>query len=282
MVHSFEIKSEKMTAGRYQAEVNYIFNSHLVEQFLSSARGLAPGAESNALLVIPAYQDAEKLKLWERDNPWRQALSSVAMEVGQGALVLPFGDPRDTQAIDQETLLAGDRAAFTTLAERYGTRNVVIATAREARTETGLPAITVVLRRPGAAQVSDAQTLQFPAVEAGDTFGLLLVRAAREVAQKLATGTEQFALNAAEREAGMQARVVRAEFRHSREWMTLRRSFEDLPGVEYSDLGAIAPHYAQLTLYYRGSDAMIQKTLAARGVVLEDLGQYWRASLLQP
>ncbi len=278
MVQSFEILEEKTTAGRYQAEVLYRFNEAAVEKLLSEVKGLVPGSTSQALLVIPAYDDGKTLKLWEPDNVWRNNLNSIALQAGKGVLVMPYGDPKDVFVVDHETILSGDKETLTKLAERYGTRNVVVAMAKNVAQEGEMPHIQVLLRRAGAAK-NEETVMDYPAMEAGETKELLLVKAAKEVAERLVNSTQQYSLNYDAEAASMQARVVRAEFRHNRDWMELRRSFDNLPKVEYVDIGAISPGYAQLTLYFRGSDIMIEKALVARGLSVEEVGQYWRVSL---
>lgn len=279
LVKNFEVLREKSTAHEYAAEIRYIFDREKVDRLIAQERGLAPQIDSTALLILPVWQEDNALLLWEPENHWRFVMSTIAMQEGRGKLVMPFGDPRDAFIIDHETLLAGDRKAMVELAERYGVRNVVIAQARNVAKENAPPEIEVLLRRPGLKSKEEITTVRFKAEPATQTQAQVLERAAQEIARRLAEATTHYSLFADEDAEKVKARVVRAEFRHNREWMQLKRAFDGLSGVEYIDIGAISPRFAQVTFYFRGSDAMIRRALMTRGIEVRDANGYWLLSL---
>ncbi len=279
LVKDFKVVRDKSTAHNYAAEILYIFDREKVDRLIAEERGLAPQVDSKALLVIPVWQEDNQMLLWEPKNLWRQTMNAIALPEGRGKLVLPFGDPHDAFILDHETLLAGDRAAMVALAERYGVRNVVIARARNVAEENEPPHIRVLLRRPGMKQESEPVVLDFKAEPATQTQAPLMARAAQEVAQRLAESTQNYSLFMDDEAQKVKARVARAEFRHNREWMQFKRAFEGLPGVEYMDIGAISPNFAQVTFYFRGSDALIRRALMTRGMEVRDEDAYWVLSL---
>lgn len=279
LVDSFDVVQEKSAAHAYAAEIRYRFNREKVERLIAEERGLAPQIDSKGLLILPLWQQGNELLLWEPKNMWRHLMSTAAMREGRGLLVLPFGDPHDAAILSHETLLAGDRKAMVALAERYGVRNVVIAQARNLAQENEPPHLRVMLRRPGLKAEAEPAVMEFAADNPSQTQKQLLERAAREVARHLAESTAQYSLFADDKAEKVKARVARAEFRHNREWMQLKRAFEGLPGVEYMDIGAISPSFAQVTFYFRGSDALIRRALMTRGLQVNDAESYWVITL---
>lgn len=279
LVSDFEVLQEKSTARQYAAEIRYRFDKEKINRLMAEEQGLIPESDSRALLVIPLWQEGNKLMLWEKENPWRNQMAAIVLQEGRGKLLLPYGDPKDTFILDNETILSGEREAMVALAERYGTKNVVIAQARNMAKE-GEPAhIRVLLRRPGAAKQEETQEQHYVAAQPAETESVLLARAAQDIARQLTEATGNYSLFANEEARQVKARVVRAEFRHSREWMQIKKAFEGLPNVEYMDIGAVSPSFAQVTFYFRGSDALIRKALLTRGIEVQDVSDYWQVSL---
>lgn len=281
LVEDFTVLREKSQAHSYAAEIRYVFDKDKIERLIAEERGLVPGIDSNALLLLPVWQEGNHLYLWEAQNKWRAVLSAIAMQEGRGRLVMPFGDPHDAFILDHETLLAGDRAAMVKLAERYGVKRIVIVSARNTAEEAAPPKIRVQVRRPGGKEEEAAPPLDFKAQPSTQTEDEVLERAAREIAKRLAESSDQYSLFQDEEATKVRARVVRAEFRHSREWMQMKRAMEGLPNVQYMDVGAVSPSFAQITLYFRGSDALIRRALLSRGLDVRDVSEYWLISLPQ-
>lgn len=281
LVSDFEVLQEKSTARNYAAEIRYQFDKEKINRLMAEEQGLIPEIDSHAILVLPLWQEGNKLMLWEKENPWRREMTEVVLQEGRGKLLMPYGDPKDTFILDQETILSGEREAMVAIAERYGTKNVVIAQARNVAKQDEAAHIRVLLRRPGAAKEEDTIVKDFEAVQPSETEGVLLARAAQEIARELTEATGQYSLFLNEEAQQVKARVVRAEFRHSREWMQLKKAFEGLPNVEYMDIGAVSPSFAQVTFYFRGSDALMRKALITRGVEVQEVGEYWRVLLPQ-
>lgn len=279
LVKTFNVVRESSTARNYTAEIHYEFDKSNLDRLVAEERGLVPEIDSHALLIVPVWQAGTSLMLWEVENPWRTVMSRVALAEGRGMLLVPFGDPRDAFIMNKETLLSGEREALVQLAERYGTKNLVIAQARNVAEEGQPPHIRVLLRRPGTGKEEEVVKLDYKAEPATETETALLARSAQDVAKRLAESTGQYSLFGEDAASKVKARVVRAEFLYNREWMQLKRAFEGLPNVEYVDIGAVSPSFAQLTFYFRGSDAMIRQALLTRGLEVNDVGDYWLITL---
>lgn len=130
MVLGFEVAGERSSAVRWIAELTVAFDPAAVRSRLRASG--VPYAETRSLpvLVIPIYETGGEPVLWREPNPWRAAWSEVPPPGGLVPVVVPYGDVADIRDLPPEQAVAGDAAALTRIAERYGARDAVIARAR--------------------------------------------------------------------------------------------------------------------------------------------------------
>lgn len=277
LLKSVSIENENARAGRYEADITYVFEDSKIKALLQEQQGLAKDIEGNGVLVLPLYMDGKTFMLWEPENFWRSTLSRHVLERGRGQLVVPFGDPKDAMILPATALLGNAKAPVLQLARRYGTVNVAIVTAR-LKEIGGKRVAEIRLRRPG--QADSEETVQIYTAESDkESPERLLQRASLGTIEKLHAIGGEFSLFAKPESQKLKGRVVRAEFPQWKEWTTIRQKMEGLPGVEFVDIGAIASNYAQLTLYYRGEEKAIEQALAGRGLTLRTQGEYWTIAL---
>ena len=271
MIKSFDIQQEKTIAGRYSARVNYIFDPIRTTRILKDTEGLNTLSNSTSLLVLPVLDDGLALRLWEDGNDWRKALDNAAFKYGNDQLISAYGDPKDKRLMSQETLLSGDVKKLTSLAERYGTRNVALAVARP-RVREGSKVLDVFLRRAGAKQ--DEGRLTFK-IENGETIAQMMDRAAVRVVENLSNTGDRFLLFAPEEEA-INAQIIRFAFDHGRAWNRLRRTVSDLAIVEYVQIDSMSVDYALTTVYISSTPNVLRKLLLANGLQVDQQDSYWR------
>lgn len=130
MVLGFEVAGERSSAVRWIADLTVAFDPASVRSRLRAAG--APYAETRSLpvLVIPVYETGGDTNLWREPNPWRAAWYELPPQGGLVPVVVPYGDVADIRDLPPEKAAAGDVAALTRIAERYGARDAVIAKAR--------------------------------------------------------------------------------------------------------------------------------------------------------
>lgn len=273
-IKKMEVVEERSTATSYQAKLRYFFDEVPIQKLLNQTQSLLPGVNSDALLVIPLYDAGDGIKLWEEQNEWRDILNDEALEKGKSRLVMPYGDPRDRFILDKNNVFSTKKEPFTQLAQRYGVRNIVIVLAHAVAPEEGkIGRVDVILRQAGAAAKDD--TMWKYKLEGKETFPFdVLEKAAQDIIKKLTRSTESFAVdyNPAEK---VKTQVVRIEFTHSSQWQKMRKSFDTLPGIQYVDIGAVSPNFAQVVLYFHGTPNTLRQTLAARGFNVQDDKKYW-------
>jgi hypothetical protein len=275
MLESLNIERELMRAGRYQADIRYTFNKDQINRLVRSQQSLVPDMNPQALVVVPIYNSEKGMKLWRGENIWRSLFSSAALEQGRGQIILPYGDPSDQLLVDLEDVLGGNEEVLKALAQRYGAANLVIAIAQP---QPDGRSIDVILRRPGDNRDEEI-VLDYEAENAQETQEIVMARAARDLADRLIDSASRFSLFTKPEDMKPKAKVIRAEFRHGREWLRMQSMLKGLPGVELLDIGAVAPNYAQLTVYYIGSPGMISRALQARGVQVDSSKKFWTIRL---
>ena len=130
MVLGFEVANERSSAVRWIADLTVAFDPAAVRSRLRSA-GI-PYAETRSLpvLVIPLYETGGETVLWKEPNPWRTAWYDLPPQGGLVPFVVPYGDVADIRDLSPDQAVAGDLKALTSIAERYGARDAVVARAR--------------------------------------------------------------------------------------------------------------------------------------------------------
>jgi hypothetical protein len=282
MVESVRIENEREKAQRYQADVYITFSKLRVDAALDKEKGIVSEKELNAtgdgtVLVLPVFNDGNgNLTLWQPNNAWRDALNTNALEHGKNKVIMPFGDPTDTLWLDQETVLGGDIKVLQKAAERYGTRNVVIALAtvqRAGKTANDTRyTVTVTLGRAGKTQ-QHAPNKDYM-TDAGIPLSTTLDQAAVETITMLADTANQFAIFEESDAAKTKALVVRVEYTTPDKWLAARTFIDTINGVKLVDIGAVTPHYAQATIYFKGSADSIKHALQSQHMIVKDTDGY--------
>lgn len=276
---SYTINREFAKSGSYQADVTYRFDKDKLKQipgidtngFESNNSDKIP--DGNGLLIVPLYNIGNQMLLFEQGNQWRYALNDVALEVGQGDLVMPFGDVRDQQLIDSQSALAGDKQKFIQMAKRYGTRNVVIAVAKSSL--KGLESsIEVLLYRAGVSK-PDIVKLNFQAVSAIETLESLLQKASYQVAIKLRKQITDYSLFGQSEANKVKPLVVRAEYITGSQWRYMLSIMRSLPNLERLEVGAVGLNSAQATIFYTGDLNIINSKMLGSELQIDKSNKYW-------
>jgi hypothetical protein len=277
LVKSVSIENEQMRAGRYEADITYVFEESKIQALVEEQQGLVTDIQGNGLMVLPLYVDGKSFFLWEPENYWRSVMARQILEAGKGELVVPFGDPKDAMILPAAKLLGGATEPIMELARRYGTVHAAIVSARLIE-QNGRRAAEIRLSRPGNKSQEEIMRV-YPAERDNEPGEAILQRAAKATVALLHDTSKEFSLFAKPEAQKLKGRVVRAEFSHARRWTQIRQQMEGLPGVEFIEIGAVAPSYAQVTLYYRGEESLIANALQQRGLTPQPTGDYWTISL---
>lgn len=279
MVQTIRVENEREKATRYQADVYLTYNKTRVDKTLAIKKGIVEETGLDAtgvdtVLVLPVLDDGNgNLLLWHANNTWRNQLNDLVIELGKNKVIMPFGDPTDTLWMDQQTVLSGDLKVLQKVAERYGTRNVVIATAKLSRpmpkNDKILYTMTINLRRAGEAASHKETTY-----ESEESAPALMQQAATATIQQLANTASQFSIFQADDSTRTKAMVIRAEYTSAKKWIDARQYIETIDGIKLVEIGAVTPYYAQATLYYSGSEDTIKNAIINFGMTIKKTSSY--------
>ncbi|MDA1357425.1 MAG: DUF2066 domain-containing protein [Proteobacteria bacterium] len=129
LVDGYIIEKELVSSTRYRASLIFDFNKIAVRKLLQQQKIRFAETRSNNVLLLPIFDAGNGASLWLEPADWRNAWLARPAHEGLVPLILPLGDVMDMAAIEPSQALAPSREALFSLAERYGTQEVVVASA---------------------------------------------------------------------------------------------------------------------------------------------------------
>jgi len=278
LVQDFAVVEEKASSVRYIAKLTYRFRAEGVRALLD-AYGL-PFAEtaSKPVLMLPVYQAAGALLLWDDPNPWRAAWQNYAENgPGQGLvpMVLPVGDLNDVRTIGAEQAIEGDMARLEEIAQRYDAGDVVVAHGiLRMDSYNGLPELEVYLTRFGSALQEHTVVKSFTS-EPGDDMQTLLKRAAVQLTAQVEDNWKQDNLIQA---GSAQLLPVSVPVRGLGDWVKVRDRLNGVAIVRRADLVLLRRDQVRLNLHFIGDAEQLALSLDQADLALwEEAGQWYLA-----
>ncbi len=121
---------KEQTSPRYNLTLNLFFNKNMVRNLLHELK--IPYAESKKLklLVLPLMDTDTRLLLWDKDNKWRTALSSIDSNQHLLNFTLPIGDMSEVTNITAEMVNLGAEDVLLDLAKQYSSDGVIVSRLR--------------------------------------------------------------------------------------------------------------------------------------------------------
>ncbi|MBL4691415.1 MAG: DUF2066 domain-containing protein [Rhodospirillales bacterium] len=180
-VNDFSVADEKTSSVRYLARLTFRFKPRAVRALLNDSGFSFAETVSKPVLVLPVYQSAGALILWDDPNPWRDAWAGRQKKQGLVPTLLPLGDLADIAAIGAEQAMDGDLQRLGAIARRYGASDTLVVfgvlrvDAAKARR-----VLDVYFTRFGRQLQEQTEVVSFPQ-GAGESVARLLSRAANEM-----------------------------------------------------------------------------------------------------
>lgn len=129
LIDGYIIDKELVSSTRYRANLIFDFNKFRVRNMLRQRKIRFAETRSKEMLVVPVFDAGDGATLWLEPADWRSAWLARPASEGLVPLILPLGDVMDMAALDPAQALAPSREAILQLAGRYGTEEVVVASA---------------------------------------------------------------------------------------------------------------------------------------------------------
>ncbi len=277
LVRDFSVANERTSAVRYLADMTFRFKSASIRALLRQRSIRFAETQSRPMVVLPIAETSAGMTLWEEPNPWRQAWSARYGGGDLVPLVTPVGDLSDIAAVDATRALAGDPAALTAIARRYGSQDVLISKAAiSGELGAGEGAATISNTRFANRQTSALGSTSYRQ-EAGEDSARFLARVTDAVAGLVQRGWKSRNVI----EFGTKGTLlVVAPLRSVSEWLAIRQRLSGLPTVERANPVTLSRNKAELSLVYYGSEQQLATALAQRGLILSrSLSDGWLLSL---
>jgi hypothetical protein len=276
-VQGLEVEEEKASSVRYLAELTVRFKPDPIRGLLRAAGIQYAETISKPVLVLPVYQTAGTLILWDRPNPWREAWAGLDSGGGLVPLVVPEGSLADVAEIGAEQAVHAVQERLDAIARRYGAADTVVATAALTRIPGGGgPTIDVAVSRFGAA-ITDRMTILSFAADPDGSVDDLLKRAATEVAAQVEEEWKQDNLLRFGPEGTLSAMVP---LEGLADWLAVRGRLEGVAFIRDAELVSLSRNVAVVNLRYIGDIGQLRLALAQSDLDLFEGATSWILRLL--
>jgi Uncharacterized protein conserved in bacteria (DUF2066) len=274
MVESFEVANERMSAVRYIADYTFHFRPSKVRRLVhvvdnasveasnkptseAASKSAVPESVPKPIVVLPVYQDGGRIVLWDDPNPWREAWGQLSPEPsGAVRLTIPLGDAGDLTAIDADRAVSGKSEALTTIAQRNGAGETVVALATATREGDHISNLQLTIKRYQSGRLADTQSLALDA-HSGESEGDFLKRVADAAASEIVA--KRNANLRPDQQATLSAAVPISSLA---DWIQVRDRLASVPTVRKVDLLSLTRQEARIQLRYVGSPDQLRSSLA--------------------
>lgn len=283
LVQDFTVAEEKTSSVRYIAKLNYHFHAEGVRALLDEY-GL-PFAEtaSKPVLMLPVYQAAGALSLWDEPNPWRAAWVNYSQNgpgTGLVPMVLPVGDLNDVRSIGAEQAIEGDTVRLEEIARRYDAGDVVVAHGvLRMDSFNGLPELEVYMTRFGSALQEHTVVKSFTS-EPGDDISKLLYRAAEQLTAQVEDNWKQDNLI---QTGSAQLLPISVPVRDLSDWVKVRDRLNGVAIIRRADPVLMRRDEVRLNLHFIGDAEQLALSLDQADLTLwEEAGNWYLAQKVSP
>jgi hypothetical protein len=289
MVDSFEVANERMSAVRYIADYTFHFRPSKVRRLVrvvdstpaetgsksaADSTGKPPPSDSGnrPTVVLPVYKDGASLTLWDDPNGWRAAWAQQSAHSGPTRVTLPLGDAKDLAAIDAEKAESAQPEALTSIAQRNGAAETIVALATTRRQDGRLAGLEVSMKRYRNGRLVDTQGNSFDA-DPGESEADFLRRTASAVAGDIDKK------NAGARSDQPLTLAAAVPIASLGEWLQVRERLGSVASIRKVDLLSLNRQEARLEIKYVGGQDQLKSSLAEVNLDLGGDGPVWRIQL---
>lgn len=276
LVLSVAVKSERSSATRYIATLDFAFSPDAVQEELKRAGIPYVDTQSPPTVVVtiyspPAAGATDEMGAAKGSELWRGVWADLDLANSPAPIRLR---PRaeNLEAATIQDIASGDFAALPKLASSYGQPQVVLAIAEPDLNANKLN--VVVAGQDAAGSFSLKRQYRIDEEDFAYTLGLAAV-----ISQGVIEGRwkEIKAVSPENRVSAQTTQDVRiwVEFTGFADWQRLQRILQEVPGVEDFQTGGLSANGASVQLRYPGGGQELQRVLAEQGLALERYRDAW-------
>ncbi len=271
-VKDISVADEKTSGVRYLAKLTVRFNRREARKLLMDMGISFAETRSKPVLVLPVYQAAGALMLFDDPNPWREAWSGLPERDNLVPLILPKGDLADIASVGAEQAIQGDQQRMTAIARRYKAGNTIIAFARLSYDlKISRPRVEMELTRYGTAARGRKETRILTA-EAGETPHGLLNRGAEMLARLI---EDQWKLDNLLKFDQTGVLAITIPITDLPSWLAIRQKMSVVSVVRQVDLVLLSRDEVRANLQYIGELEQLVLALEQADLHLSKEGDGW-------
>jgi len=278
LVQNIELSDEKTSATRYLATMTVAFKPDLVRNYLRAAGLQFSETVSRPRLVLPVFEAAGAINLWDPPNAWREAWEARSVSSDTVVpLVLPEGDLRDIGSIGPIQALAAETRPIQSIAARYRVRDILVAHATLVQDlAANRPLVHVSLRHIGPS--SGAVTIETFTGESRARVGALLAEAVQRTVERLEDDWKRDNYLRFDEPVRLSASFSLGTLS---DWLEMRRRLGGAAVIQRVELASITRSDAQVVIHYLGGPDQLGLALAQRDIELVQEDGFWMLRLLR-
>jgi hypothetical protein len=272
VVGGFGIDEERTSATRYIGKITVQFRADAVRRLLRDSKLPYSETASRPILLIPVWQSNDGARIWEADNPWREAW--LRRPDADGLVPLGVAPPMANGPSLER--LFGSPDELRALMRRGGFDDALLVVATLQGAEPGNMRVDIQIQHQGEAAFL-GNTESFTAT--GGTLEETLLTAAIDIARRLETRWKYATVIDLEKQGQLS---VAAAFQGLAEWNRLRNALGGVPIVRRVEVLQVSHRDAQILLDYYGEIEQLGTALAQRNIVLRQQDGFWQMRSRQP
>jgi hypothetical protein len=278
-VAGFGIDEERTSATRYIGKITVQFRPDGIRRLLQEARIPYSETMSRPVLVVPVWQTAEGVRIWEAGNPWREAWQRRP----EGDSLVPLNIAPATPDGGGPSLerLLGSPDELQGMMRKGGFDDALVLTATLQQADPGNMRIDLYVHHQGLAAGGGAAFLNGleTMTVTGGTQEETLLTAALELTRRIEARWKYATVIDLEKQGQISAM---AAFGSLAEWTKLRAALGAVPTLRKVEVLQLSHRNAQLLLDYYGEPGQLGTALAQRDILLQQQDGYWTMRGRQP
>ena len=277
LVKDLSVAEEKTSAVRYLAKLDIRFKSEEIRRLLIDYGVPFAETPSKPVLVLPVYQAAGALLLFDDPNPWRDAWGKGTGGDGLVPLLLPLGDLADIAAIGAEQAIGGDAQRLDAVAGRYGAGDTLVAHATLRLDPLSRRSnVEVYLTRYGTALQEQTFVKSYSA-KGEESLDDLLARAAADLSRQVQDNWKNDNLLHFTRKAVV---AVTVRIGGLGDWLAVRQRLERVAVIRKAELVLLSLDEVRVNLHYIGEPEQLSLALEQADLTLSRDGDDWILDLV--
>lgn len=260
-LRDYAVSDERFGGGRYLATLLVRFKQEEVRNLLRQAAIPFAEVQSRPNLLLPVYQNAGSVILWDEPNPWFDTWLGRELPTGLVPLVLPLRDLTDISEISADQALAGETGRLQAIADKYDAFGTIVAAVQPSVDPvTNVPTLEVAMTTHLPAEPSRVatRTVRGTPEEGEDA---LLSRAADELVVELEEAWKRD--NLEQPGSQQQIRVVVPISRLS-QWLDVKRKMSSVPSVKELAVARLSVREAEVNVTFLGQPDQLRRALALK------------------